>query len=56
VWSRAEFESLARACGVMPSGALDAVNTWAYDLFNDPILIEQDEQLEVQTHLVEALS
>ena len=25
-WHRAEFESLARACNVMPAGALDAVN------------------------------
>jgi hypothetical protein len=54
-WPRAEFETLARACGVMPAGALDALNSWAYELFDDPILIEQDEQLEVQSHLVEAL-
>ena len=56
VWRRAEFESLARACGVMPAGALDAVNEWAYDHFDDPIVIEQDDQLEVQSHLVETLS
>ena len=55
-WPRAEFESLARDCGVMPAGALDAVNAWAYDLFDDPILVEQDELLEVQAHLLEAHS
>ena len=53
-WPRAEFESLARACGVMPAGALDAVNEWAYDLFNDPIVVEQGDLLHVQSHLVEA--
>jgi len=56
LWPRAEFDSLARACGVMPSGALDAVNEWAYDLFDDPIIIEQEETLLVQSHLVEARS
>jgi hypothetical protein len=53
MWAKTDFDSLARACGVMPGGALDAVNEWAYDRFDDPILIEQGEQLEVQTHLVE---
>ena len=38
----------------MPAGALDAVNSWAYDLFDDPIFIEQDEVVEVQAHLLEA--
>ncbi len=56
MWQKAEFESLARACSLMPEGALDAVNTWAYDIFDDPIIIEQGEELEVQSHLVETLS
>ena len=55
-WQRGEFESLARACGVMPAGALDVVNEWAYDLFDDPIVIEQGEELAVQSHLVATLS
>ena len=37
----------------MPAGALDAVNTWAYELFDDPIVIEQGEELHIQSHLVE---
>ena len=53
VWQRREFNSLARSCNVMPSGALDAVNTWAYELFDDPLVIEQGEQLAIQTHLIE---
>ena len=44
MWRRTEFESLARACKLMPDGALDAVNTWAYELFDDPIVIEQGEE------------
>ena len=54
VWPKSDFEALARACGVMPSGVLDAVNEWAYDRFDDPIVLDQGEQLEVQSHLVEA--
>ena len=52
-WPRDEFEfARARACGVMPAGALDAVNEWAYDLFNDPIVVEQGDLLHVQSHLL----
>ena len=53
VWPRADFDSLARELRLMPAGALDAFNTWAYDLFNDPIIIEQGEELHIQSHLVE---
>ena len=53
VWRKAEFDSLARDLKLMPAGALDAVNTWAYELFDDPIIIEQGEELHVQSHLVE---
>jgi TerB-C domain len=52
-WPRTEFELLARSCSLMPDGALDAVNTWAYELFDDPIVVEQGDQLEVQIHLIE---
>jgi uncharacterized tellurite resistance protein B-like protein len=55
-WQRAEFESLARACNLMPAGALDAVNTWAYDRFDDPIIIEHGQELGIQSHLVETRS
>ena len=38
----------------MPDGAFDAVNSWAYEQFDDPIIVEQGDQLEVQSHLVES--
>jgi hypothetical protein len=55
-WQKGEFESLARSCNLMPAGALDAVNAWAYDLFDDPIVIEQGDELGIQSHLVENIS
>jgi uncharacterized tellurite resistance protein B-like protein len=52
VWQRPEFNLLARSCNVMPAGALDAMNDWACELFNDAIVIENDGELEIQSHLV----
>ncbi len=37
----------------MPAGALDAVNSWAYELFDDPIIIEQGDELHIQSYLIE---
>jgi uncharacterized tellurite resistance protein B-like protein len=53
VWPRAEFDSLARELKLMPAGALDAVNTWSYELFEDPIIVERGDELQVQINLVE---
>jgi hypothetical protein len=53
VWNRAEFDSLARDLKLMPAGALDAVNTWAYELFDDPIVAERGDELLIQSQLVE---
>ncbi len=39
----------------MPAGVLDAVNDWAFELFDDPILVELGDSLEIQTHLLETL-
>jgi len=53
VWRRAEFDSLAREFKLMPDGALDAINDWSFDAFNDPIIVDQSGQLEIQSHLIE---
>jgi uncharacterized tellurite resistance protein B-like protein len=53
VWDRLEFHSLARAHNLMPSGAFDAVNDWACELFDDPIVVEQGDQFQIQIHLIE---
>ena len=44
----------ARELKLMPDGALDAVNEWAFDVFDDPIIVEQGEEMEVQSHLLES--
>jgi uncharacterized tellurite resistance protein B-like protein len=54
IWRRADFDSLARQLKLMPDGALDAVNTWAYDRFDDPIIVESGGELQVQSHLIES--
>ncbi len=55
VWERLEFNSLARSHNLMPSGALDAVNDWAFELFDDPIVVEQGDQFQIHIHLLESL-
>ncbi len=55
VWQRLEFNSLARSHNLMPSGAFDAVNDWAFELFDDPIVVEQGDQFQIQIHLLESL-
>ena len=37
-WSRAEFETAARAEGLMPDGSLEAINEWAFERFDEPLL------------------
>ncbi len=54
-WPRPEFNSLARSCNLMPAGVLDAVNDWAFELFDDPILVDLGDSLEIQAHLLETL-
>lgn len=37
---RAEFAELAHACDVLPDGAIEAVNDWAFGRFDQPLLDE----------------
>jgi hypothetical protein len=37
----------------MPDGALDAINDWSFDAFDDPIIVDQGGELEIQSHLLE---
>ena len=53
VWARLDFDSIARSHNLMPSGALDAVNDWAIELFDDPIVVEEGDQFQIQTQLLE---
>ena len=50
--ARADFDRLAGACGLMPDGALETMNEWAYDSFGEP-LIEDGEPMTVHSHLLD---
>jgi hypothetical protein len=52
MWFRADFEELVRRHSLMPSGAMDRINEWAHDCFNDPILEEDGDQLIVHIELL----
>ena len=53
-WSMSEFEALAAKFGLMPGGALETLNEWAYDRFEEP-LIEEAEELQINEELVSRL-
>lgn len=46
VWDKGSFEKLAAQLGVLPAGALETVNEWAFDRFEEP-LIEETDGLEI---------
>lgn len=47
-WSRAELEEAARRHGVMPDGALDAINEAAMDTTEDPVVdVDEDESVTI---------
>ncbi len=50
-WSRADFEKEAALCGLLPDGALEVINEWAYDQFDDA-LIEDGDPLTVRLELL----
>lgn len=54
-WSRAEFETAARADGLMPDGALEAINEWAFERFDEPLL-EDGDALTVNAALLVRLT
>lgn len=55
-WHRAEFDALMRNHNLMPAGTLDSINDWAYSLFDDPIIVEHGDELEIDSRLMERLS
>jgi hypothetical protein len=50
-WTRAAFELAAREANLMPDGALEAINEWAFEQFDEP-LIEDDEPLTLNASLI----
>ena len=54
-WSPQDFEKLARQFGLMPSGALETINEWAFERY-EAGLIEEDETFDVNPEIVDALA
>ena len=52
-WPRAEFEKLATQAGLMPDGAMEAINEWAYDRHGNA-LIEDGAMVVVNLDLLPA--
>ncbi len=50
-WPRAEFDRLAREFGLMPGAAMEDLNAWAFDRFDD-ILVEEGDPVHVNLHLL----
>jgi len=51
-WSEAEAKDMARKHGVMLGGAVEALNEWSQDRWND-WLIEEGDPLRVRLDLLE---
>ena len=51
-WTPEAFEKLARQFELMPSGALETINEWAFERF-DEALIEEDEVFEINPEILE---
>ena len=54
-WSRAAFELAAREADLMPDGALEAINEWAFEHFDEPI-IEDGDPLTLNASLLGRLT
>lgn len=51
-WPRPEYETLARSLGLMPDGALETINEWSFDRFDDAI-VEDGDPLVLSPDLLE---
>lgn len=50
-WPRTEFDRLAREFGLMPGAAMENLNAWAFDRFDD-LLVEEGDPVHVNLHLI----
>lgn len=46
-----EFARLARKHGLMPAGAMEAINEWSFQQFDEPVL-EDGDSIEIAHHLL----
>jgi len=56
-WPRDAFDRLARERGLMPGAAMEDLNAWSFDRFDDPLVEEGDPVLVnvglIPAHLLE---
>jgi tellurite resistance protein len=52
--TRAQFDDTARASRLLPDGALETINEWAFEKFGEP-LVEGDDTLTLAPHLIPEL-
>lgn len=45
--SREAFDELAKSFGLMPDGAIDAINEWAYEAFDRPAIEENGTNIQI---------
>lgn len=50
-WPRADYERLARSLDLMPEGALEVINDWSFERFDEPVL-EDDDPINVNLALL----
>lgn len=50
-WAKDEFDRLVRSIGLMPGAAIETLNDWAYDRF-DECLLEGDDPIVANAHLL----
>ena len=53
--SRDQFDDAARTLRLLPDGAIERINDWGFDQFEEPIL-EGDEELTIAPHIVSELT
>ncbi|MBJ3786361.1 tellurite resistance TerB family protein [Devosia sediminis] len=51
---RVRFDAAARHLRLLPEGAIERINDWGYDRFEEPIL-EGDDELSIAPHIVDQL-
>ena len=54
-WSEAEFDSFAGELGLMPAGALETLNEWAFDAHDDAFL-EEDDGYEINPEVASRIA
>lgn len=50
-WSRQDFDAAAAKIGLMPDGAMEAINEWAFDRYGDA-LVEDGDPIQVNLALL----